>query len=158
MYNQVGMDWEGICCLEPQKVGEKKKKRLYSTRMLLLPWDTNRTSYSRCFLLSSEVKWSEVAQSCPTLRDPMDCSLQGSSVHGIFQAKVLEWVAISSNSNYSLLGLGCPFVLWFSQIKEPHIWSRFICQENNLKWEFETHFRRFGILILQAYQFYENVS
>ena len=38
---------------------------------------------------------SEVAQSCPTLRDPMDCSLPGSSVHRIFQARVLEWVAIS---------------------------------------------------------------
>ena len=38
---------------------------------------------------------SEVAQSCPTLCDPMDCSLQGSSVHGIFQAVVLEWIAIS---------------------------------------------------------------
>ena len=38
---------------------------------------------------------SEVAQSCPTLCDPMDCSLQGSSGHGIVQATVLEWVAIS---------------------------------------------------------------
>ena len=38
---------------------------------------------------------SEVAQSCPTLCDPMDCSLPGSSVHGIFQAIVLEWIAIS---------------------------------------------------------------
>ena len=38
---------------------------------------------------------SEVAQSCLTLRDPMDCSLPGSSVHGIFQARVLEWVAIA---------------------------------------------------------------
>ena len=37
----------------------------------------------------------EVAQSCPTLRDPMDCSLSGSSVHGIFQARVLEWGAIA---------------------------------------------------------------
>ena len=37
---------------------------------------------------------SEVAQSCPTLRDPMVCSLPGSSVHGIFQARVLEWGAI----------------------------------------------------------------
>ena len=36
---------------------------------------------------------TEVAQSCPTLRDPMDCSLPGSSVHGIFQARVLEWGA-----------------------------------------------------------------
>ena len=38
---------------------------------------------------------SEVAQSCPTLCDPVDCSLPGSSVHGIFQARVLEWTAIS---------------------------------------------------------------
>ena len=37
---------------------------------------------------------SEVAQSCPTLSDLMDCSLPGSSVHGIFQARVLEWGAI----------------------------------------------------------------
>ena len=41
-----------------------------------------------------KVKWSEVAQSCLTLCDPMDCSLPGSS-HGIFHARVLEWVAIS---------------------------------------------------------------
>ena len=42
-------------------------------------------------------KWkeSEVAQSCPTLCDPMDCNLPGSSVHGILQARILEWVAIS---------------------------------------------------------------
>ena len=38
---------------------------------------------------------SEVAQSCPTLSDPVDCSPPGSSVHGIFQARVLEWVAIA---------------------------------------------------------------
>ena len=49
-------------------------------------------SYSMVFLSLSE---SEVAQSCPTLCDPMDCSLPGSSVHRIFQARVLEWVAIS---------------------------------------------------------------
>ena len=45
---------------------------------------------------------SEVAQSCPTLSDPMDYSLPGSSVHGIFQARVLEWGAIAfSNSALS---------------------------------------------------------
>ena len=38
---------------------------------------------------------SEVTQSCPTLSDPIDYSLPGSSVHGIFQARVLEWVAIA---------------------------------------------------------------
>ena len=42
---------------------------------------------------------SEVTQSCPTLCDPMDCSLPGSSIHGIFQARVLEWGAIAF-SNY----------------------------------------------------------
>ena len=47
---------------------------------------------------------SEVAESCPTLRDPMDCSPPGSSVHGIFQARVLEWGAIAfSISNQSIL-------------------------------------------------------
>ena len=39
---------------------------------------------------------SEVAQSCPALRDPMGCTLPGSSAHGIFQARVLEWVAIEA--------------------------------------------------------------
>ena len=43
----------------------------------------------------------EVAQSCPTLRDPMDCSLPGSSVYGIFQARVLEWIAISFSKGSS---------------------------------------------------------
>ena len=42
---------------------------------------------------------SEVAQLCLTLGDPMDCSLPGSSVHGIFQARVLEWVAIAISTD-----------------------------------------------------------
>ena len=46
---------------------------------------------------------SEVAQSCPTLSDPMDCSLPGSSVHGIFQARVLEWVAIAFSDSLGIL-------------------------------------------------------
>ena len=45
---------------------------------------------------------SEVAQSCLVLCDPTDCSLPGSSVHGIFQARVLEWVAISVQGNKNL--------------------------------------------------------
>ena len=44
---------------------------------------------------SKQQSESEVTQSCSTLCDPMDCSLSGSSVHGIFQARVLEWIAIS---------------------------------------------------------------
>ena len=47
------------------------------------------------------MKWSEVAQLCLTLCDPMDCRLPGSSVHGIFQARVLEWVPISSSRGSS---------------------------------------------------------
>ena len=48
---------------------------------------------------------SEVAQSCPTLSDPMDCSLPGSSVHGIFQARVLEWGAIAFSSSYAAISI-----------------------------------------------------
>ena len=50
---------------------------------------------------------SEVVQSCLTLSDPMDCSLPGSSIHGIFQARVLEWGAIAfyEKGSYSLLKL-----------------------------------------------------
>ena len=66
---------------------------------LLCPWDSPGKNTGvgchfllQCMRVKSE---SEVIQSCPTLSDPMDCSLPGSSVHGIFQARVLEWVAIA---------------------------------------------------------------
>ena len=63
------------------------------------PWDSpgKNTGVGCHFLLQCmKVKReSEVAQSCPTFRNPMDCSLPGSSVHGIFQARVLEWCAIA---------------------------------------------------------------
>ena len=63
------------------------------------PWDSTgkNTGVSFHFLLQCmKVKSeSEVAQSCPTLSDSMDCSLPGSFVHGIFQARVLEWGAIA---------------------------------------------------------------
>ena len=61
------------------------------------PWDSpgKNTGVDCHFLLQCmKVKSeSEVARSCPSLRDPMDCSLSGSSVHGSLQARVLEWVA-----------------------------------------------------------------
>ena len=63
------------------------------------PWDSPGKNtgvachfFLQCMKVKSE---SEVTQSCPTLSDPMDCSLPGSSVHGIFQARVLEWGAIA---------------------------------------------------------------
>ena len=51
----------------------------------------------QCMKVKSE---REVAQSCPTLSDLMDCSLPGSSIHGIFQARVLEWGAIAFSESY----------------------------------------------------------
>ena len=51
----------------------------------------------QCTKVKSE---SEVAQSCPTLSNLMDCSLPGSSVHGIFQARVLEWGVIAFSESY----------------------------------------------------------
>ena len=56
---------------------------------------------------------SEVAQSCPTLSDPIDYSAPGSSVHGIFQARVLEWVAVAFSGNSTVLLL-LPVDLAFS--------------------------------------------
>ena len=70
------------------------------------PWDSPGKNTGvgchfllRCMKVKSE---SEVAQSCLTPSDSMDCSLPGSSIHGIFQARVLEWVAIafSGRSDY----------------------------------------------------------
>ena len=52
------------------------------------------TSGSSWFKYYWSLSESEVAQSCPTLCDPVDCSLPGPSVHGIFQGRILEWVAI----------------------------------------------------------------
>ena len=63
------------------------------------PWDSpGKNTGVGCHFLFQCMKVKserEVAQSCPTLRDLMDCSLPGSSVHGIFQARVLEWGAIA---------------------------------------------------------------
>ena len=70
---------------------------------LLRPWDSpgNNTGVGchfllQCMKVESE---SEVTQSCLTLSDPMDCSLPGSSIHGIFRATVLEWGAIAFSQN-----------------------------------------------------------
>ena len=60
----------------------------------------------QCMKVKSE---REVAQSCPTLHDPMDCSLPGSFIHGIFQARVQEWVAVAFSSvQFSSVTQLCP--------------------------------------------------
>ena len=70
------------------------------------PWDSpdKNTGVGCHFLLQCmKVKSEkEVAQSCPTLSDPMDCGLPGSSIPGIFQARILEWGAIAFSAVYSL--------------------------------------------------------
>ena len=88
------------------------------------PWDSpgKNTGVVCHFLLQCmKVKSkneSEVAQSCPTLRDPMDWSLPGSSVHGIFQVRVLEWVAIlpslRKTSVSALLTMPKPLTVWIT--------------------------------------------
>ena len=81
------------------------------------PWDSpgKNTGVGCHFLLQCrKVKSeSEVAQSCPTLCDPMDCSLPGSSVHGILQARTLEWVSISFSNAcmHTKLLQSCPTLL-----------------------------------------------
>ena len=72
------------------------------------PWDSPGKNTAvgchfllQCMTVKSE---SEVSQSCLTLHDPMDCSLPSSSVHGIFQARVLEWGAIAFPKRHKRLG------------------------------------------------------
>ena len=84
---------------------------------LLHPWDSpgKNTGVGCHFLLQCmKVKSeTEVTQSCSTLSNPMDCSPPGSSIHGIFQARVLEWGAIASSGRSSIestkmiRGAGC---------------------------------------------------
>ena len=80
-------------------VSDSVRPRRRQLSRLPHPWDSpgKNTGVGCHFLLQrTKVKSeSEVAQSCLTLSDPMDCSLSGSSVHGIFQARVLEWGAIA---------------------------------------------------------------
>ena len=83
------------CCQVTSVVSDSvRPHRRQPTRLPRL-WDSpgKNTGVGSHFLLQCmKVKSeSEVAQSCPTLSDPMDCSLPGSSVHGIFQGRVLEW-------------------------------------------------------------------
>ena len=67
------------------------------------PWDSpGKNTAVGCHFLLQCVKMkseSEVAQSCPTLSDPLDCSLPGSSIHGIFQARAMEWGAIAFSAS-----------------------------------------------------------
>ena len=97
-------EFSTICC-DPTVKGSvmSNSVRLHRRQptRLTRPWDSpgkNTGVGCHCLLQCMKVKSeSEAAQSCPTVSDPMDCSLPGSSVHGIFQARKLEWVAMPSS-------------------------------------------------------------
>ena len=99
---------------------------------LLCPRDSpgKNTGVSCHFLLQCMKVKSEsgVAQSCPTFSDPMDCSLPGSSVHGIFQARVLEWVAIAFFAILWLRSFNC---MISGQQQGPHELLQFFEQETS---------------------------
>ena len=96
--------------------------------MLFIVWSTPETLIINIiYIRFSEVKWSEVSQLCPTLCEAMDCSLPVSSVHGIFQARVLEWVAFSFSKASSQPRDRTPvshttgrrFTVWATLLTEP---------------------------------------
>ena len=99
----------GVFALKELKIlvgkGNKETDRAHRRQPTRLPhpWDSpGKNTGVGCHFLLQCMKGkseSEIAQSCPTLSDPMDCSLPGSPTHGIFQARVLEWGAISFSKN-----------------------------------------------------------
>ena len=97
------------CCSVASVVYDSVRPHRRQPTRLPHPWDSpgKNTGVGCRFLLQCmKVKSeSEVAQSCPTLCDPIDGSLPGSSVHGIFQARVLEWGAIAFSVFLCLVSL-----------------------------------------------------
>ena len=97
--------WFAAAAKSSQSCPTVQPQRRQPTR-LLCPWDSlGKNTGVGCHFLLQCVKVkseSETAQSCLTLCNPMDCSPPGSSAHGIFQARVLEWGAIAFSSQASL--------------------------------------------------------
>ena len=91
-HKMTGKIWEAIVQFTAQKHKFTKKLRFNYTTRECLP--SSCTYHYVCY-------WCLVTKSCLTLYDPMDHSLPGSSVHGIFQARILEWVVISFSRGYS---------------------------------------------------------
>ena len=84
-----------------RKKGEGQRGYVFLFGKGAHPLESSCASLAGIWSRVSMLKWSEVAQSCPTLCDPINCSLPGSSVHGILQERILEWVAISFSSLYA---------------------------------------------------------
>ena len=98
------------------------------------PWDSpgKNTGVGCHFLLQCmKVKnESDVAQSGPTLSDPMHCSLPGSSIHGIFQARVLEWVAIAFSNICAYIFKNLSYKMSISYICTYQVISRCLLAKN----------------------------
>ena len=141
------------------------------------PWDSSGKNTGvgcrfllQCMKVKSE---SEVAQSCPTLNDPMDYSLPGSSVHGIFQARVLEWGAIAFSKTYTNLYQKMLLFLLLQRVYDipdpisfssPSIpWSRCSCGHMSMNKESETPKRLYNLsmitqLVLEELVFQTSLS
>ena len=93
------------CCCVASVVSDSVGPHRWQPTSLPRPWDSpDKNTGVGCHFLLQCMKMkseNEVAQSCPTLSDLMDCSLPGSSIHEIFQARVLEWIAIAFSEKYS---------------------------------------------------------
>ena len=90
------------CCLVTSVVSDSVRPHRRQPTRLRRPWNSpgKNTGVGCHFPLQCMKVKSEVAQSCSTLRDPMDGSPPGSSIHGIFQARVLDWGAIAFSDIY----------------------------------------------------------
>ena len=120
------------------------------------PWDSpGKNTGVGCHFLLQCVKVkseSEVTQSCPTLSDPMDCSPPGSSVHGVFQARVLEWGAIafsnamllshkkewSTDSRYNMNEPWKHYTKWNKSVVKDCILWFFLCEMTRVGKSIET--------------------
>ena len=87
------------CCLVASVVSDSVRPQRRQPTRLPHPWDSpGKNTGVGCHFLPQCMKVKserEVTQLCPTLHEPVDCSLPGSTIHGIFQARVLEWGAIA---------------------------------------------------------------
>ena len=116
------MEFKTSCFEVTSVMSDSMRPHRWQPTRLPHPWDSpgKNTGVGCHFLLQCmKVKSeSEVAQSCPTLSDPMDCSLPGSSLHGIFQARVLEWGAIAVSLKHLIQSQSLDFLCLSTSVLE----------------------------------------
>ena len=122
-----------LSCISRVRLGPHRQQPTRLSR----PWDSpGKNSGMGCHFLLQCMKVkseSEVAQSCPTCSDPMDCSLPGSSAHGIFQARVLEWGAIAFSERSCIVK--AKIMHEISQVVAPHIQRGPVNRSNAGTWQ-----------------------